>query len=105
MAFRDGQWDGWACRAWKSGVKLVNAIAAGRPVLTQASAARREIQPPGSLVERPDDLELALDIWTPKWARENAYEECRVLAPRYWLDVVAEQYRLLLDEVPTRCPA
>ena len=58
MAFRDGPWDGWMCREWKSGVKLVNAICAGRPIISQDSEAWRNLTPRGvrieSLAELPD---------------------------------------------------
>lgn len=63
VALRDGPWDGWMCRQWKSGVKLVNAIVAGRPIVTQDSAAWRELQPDGSIIETREDLEVALDTW------------------------------------------
>lgn len=107
VALREGPWDGWACRQWKSGVKLVNAIAAGRPVITQDTAAAREIAPPGKIVETPAELEAALDLWTPFDARAAAAAECRALAPVYTLSAVATQYRLLLERlsVRTSCPA
>lgn len=102
VALREGPWDGWACRQWKSGVKLVNAIAAGRPVLTQDTAAAREIGAPGSIVETAADLDVALDAWTPYAARAAAADECRALAPVYTLAAVAAQYRLLLDRLSVR---
>lgn len=71
VAFRDGQWDGWACRNWKSGVKLVNAIAAGRPVITQPSAAWDEIQPAGSAIDTPDELSAEFDHWSDLTRRAN----------------------------------
>lgn len=102
VALREGPWDGWACRQWKSGVKLVNAVAAGRPVITQDTAAAREIGPPGSIVETPAELEAALDHWTPFEARAAAADECRALAPVYSLSAVATQYRLLLERLAVR---
>jgi hypothetical protein len=61
VALRDGPWDGWICREWKSGVKLANAIAAGRPVLTQDTAAMRELRRQARVIE---DASL---ISTPPW--------------------------------------
>jgi hypothetical protein len=105
VALRDGPWDGWMCREWKSGVKLVNAIAAGRPVIRQPSAASREIGAPGSIVETADDLEVAFDVWASRSARHDAFEQCRALAPAYRLPAVAEQYRAILQTVRAACPA
>lgn len=106
VALRDGPWDGWACRQWKSGVKLVNAIAAGRPVITQDTAAAREIGAPGSVVETPEELAAALEAWVPFERRAAAADECRALAPVYTLSAVSAQYRLLLERlVRTSCTA
>lgn len=105
VAVRDGVWDGYVCREWKSGVKLVNAIAAGRPVIGQASAALREIRPPASLVETPADLDAAFDAWIPLAARAAAVDVCRQLAPEYRLHAVAERYRAALRAVEARCAA
>lgn len=104
VALRSGPWDGWACRQWKSGVKLVNAIAAGRPVIGQATAARKEIVPPGSVVETAEELDQALDYWTPQDRRSMAYDSCLALAPGYTLSSVAAQYRRILEGVrASRC--
>jgi hypothetical protein len=105
VALRDGPWDGWMCREWKSGVKLVNAIAAGRPVITQHSAAVREIQPPGSVIETAADLEQALDSWAPLDWRAQAVADGRDLAPRYRLDRIAEDYRRIVAQVGSICAA
>lgn len=102
VALREGPWDGWACREWKSGVKIVNALASGRPVITQHTAAAREIGAPGSIVETPAELEAALDAWVPFDARAAAADECRALAPVYTLAAVATQYRLLLERLSVR---
>ncbi len=102
VAFRDGQWDGWACRQWKSGVKLVNALAAGRPVLTQRTAAFEEIAPPGSCVETEAELDAALARWAPSDARAQAAEQCARQAQAYTLATVAEQYRRILERTEER---
>jgi hypothetical protein len=98
VALRDGPWDGPICRQWKSGVKLVNAIAAGRPVITQPSAAFRELQPPGSAIESVADLAAAFDTWTSLEARTRAYECARAQAPAYTLPAIAERYRTILAD-------
>jgi hypothetical protein len=100
VALREGIWDGWACRQWKSGVKFVNAIAAGRPILTQASAAFSEIQPPGSIVETEAELLAAFDAWESYESRSAALDSCRQLAPAYQLEAVAADYRQILMQVP-----
>ncbi|MES2341722.1 MAG: hypothetical protein V4597_08590 [Pseudomonadota bacterium] len=96
VALRDGPWDGWMPRQWKSGVKLVNAVAAGRPVIAQPSAAHAEIGPPGSTVETEAQLAAALDAWADPGPREAACEACRRLAPAYTLSAVAEAYAKIL---------
>lgn len=105
VAFRDGPWDGWMCREWKSGVKLVNAIAAGRPILCQQSAAYREIVPPGSIVETVEDLQSALDIWTSYEARHAAMRQCLMPSPFYQLSAIAERYRAILQQAMVSCAA
>jgi hypothetical protein len=96
VSLRAGGWDGWACREWKSGVKLVNAIAAGRPVISQATAASREILPPGSVIETPEGLASALDFWAPEDRRQRAVVACEALAPAYTLSAVAAEYSRIL---------
>jgi hypothetical protein len=102
VALRDGPWDGWMCRHWKSGVKLVNAIAAERPILTQPSAAWQEIAPPGSIVATAEDLARAFAAWESHDARLAAAETCALLAPIYQIDVLATRYRRILAEAT--CP-
>ncbi len=63
VAFRDAPWDGFLARHWKSGVKIVNAVAAGRPIITQVGAAWGEVPHYGSVCERMDRLGEALDTW------------------------------------------
>ncbi len=96
VALRGGPWDGYMPREWKSGVKVVNALAAGRPLLTQSTAAFSEIGAPGEVVETRAQLEAALDAWTPYARRAAAVEACRTLAPAYTLAAVAETYRGIL---------
>ena len=100
VALRDGQWDGWMCREWKSGVKIGNAIAAGRPLITQASAAQRELAPVGTLIETVEELEGALDVWSPAAARALALRQSS--AASLTLPSVAADYRILLERATGR---
>lgn len=102
VAFRDAEWDGWMCREWKSGVKLVNATAAGRPVICQPSAAAREIDPAGSVIETPDQVCKAFDRWEKYigW-RESAVHQCVDDSDAFTLSAVAERYRQILQAVKT----
>ena len=102
VAFRDGVWDGWICREWKSGVKVVNAIAAGRPLISQDSAAVRELGPVGTVVEGPADLVRALDFWTPASTRAIATDQA---SADLNLAAVAETYRQILAERGLACSA
>lgn len=99
VAFRDGQWDGWMCQQWKSGVKLVNAIMAGRPIVTQDTAAWREIRPSGLWVPNADHLIEALELWISPAARQAVYEECQQRASAFTLDAIADRYRAVLDRM------
>jgi hypothetical protein len=97
VAFRDAQWDGWICREWKSGVKVVNAIAAGRPLISQDSAAMREIGAAGSVVETPAQLDEALDRWSDVQARTFVTEVSRDRSLAYRLESIAAHYRQVLE--------
>lgn len=103
--FRDGNWDGHMCREWKSGVKVVNAIAAGRPIIGQSCAAITELCPPSTIVESPEALDAALDAWTPCAARTAAVDVCRQLAPEFTLSAVAQRYLGILQHVEASCAA
>lgn len=99
LALRDGKHDGWMCRQWKSGVKLVNAISAGRPVISQESAAWHEIAPEGTLVSVPADLDVALDLWADHAARQRVVRRAALYGRNYSLPVIADQYKALLHLV------
>jgi len=105
VAFRDGPWDGWICREWKSGVKIVNAIAAGRPLISQNSAAVRELQPDGSIVERPSELAAALDFWSDRDARQAVVARARDVAERFTLSTIARDYLAILTQQRATCSA
>lgn len=99
VAFRDGEHDGWMCREWKSGVKLVNAISAGRPILTQGSAAANEIDPDGSTMETLGYVGPAMDEWVYSPMRDACVEHCTEESPAFTLSAVAERYRQILQAV------
>lgn len=106
VAFRDGQWDGWMCREWKSGIKIGNAIAAGRPIITQESAAFREIGAPGTAISDIGELDSALDGWAPDETRAAVVERSRDLADEYDLKSIAARYATMLIAVmEPSCPA
>lgn len=104
VSFRAGVWDGWICRAWKSGVKLVNAIAAGRPIIAQPSAAWQELRPHGTTAETVTELEAALDFWAPYDRRAGVATLSEAAATRLTVSVIANQYRAALASV-TKVPA
>lgn len=104
VAFRDGPWDGYMPREWKSGVKVLNAIAAGRPILSQDMASMREIRPFGhTRVEFMADLDEALDAWRDPDTRQAVADWCRDEVSRYTVQAVARQYQQILEAVA--CPA
>lgn len=105
VGFRDGGWDGWMCQEWKSGVKVVNAIAAGRPFIGQPSAAIRELSPSGTTIRTPDEIEAAFDAWTPADARSAVVEVCRWQAPSLRLSAIASRFEALLRRVEVTCAA
>lgn len=96
VAFRGERWDGEVCRQWKSGVKYVNALVAGRPVLTQPCAGFTEIAPVGQAIERQEDLEAALLAVSGETVRAHAYEVGRQRAEQFSLPTIAAQYRTIL---------
>jgi hypothetical protein len=99
VAFRDELWDGWACRQWKSGIKYVNAIVAGRPVLTQECAAFREIAPTGAVVEDHAALDEAIAKMTADDVRQKAWLQGRKRVSEFSIDRIARQYRDLVQSV------
>lgn len=100
VAFRDGQHDGWMCREWKSGIKIVNAVAAGRPIITQPSASEREIRPQGSAIKDPAELlPNALDFWMSYEYRRGCVIRSMHSAAECTLSAVAERYRQILQTV------
>lgn len=97
VAFRDAEWDGWICQEWKSGVKVVNAMTAGRPIVSQPSAAMRELQPFGTVVDDISDLPAALDAWVAPERRRLAVMPGRVA--EFTLANAADRYRRILHSI------
>lgn len=103
VAFRGEEWDGEVCRQWKSGVKYVNAIAAGRPVLTQDVSSFSEINPVGFAVAEPGEVFEAIRAMTGSRAlRELAYDRGIARAPQFTREVIADQYRQVLASAVRR---
>lgn len=97
VALRDGAWDGWICRQWKSGVKVVNAIAAGRPLITQPTAAAGELMGDATFIEKIDDVGYALDEAAAN--TDVFYESGRERSKPLTLDAVAADYLRILEKV------
>lgn len=99
VAFRGEQWDGPICRRWKSGVKLANAIAVGRPVITQRSEAFFEMGPCGAIVNEPSELPGMIELFASKNARQSVLERSYEIAQDFTLETVTHRYRHLFDQV------
>lgn len=99
VAFRDGPWDGWICREWKSGVKVSNAVAAYRPIIMQNCAAARETYGP-SKAETREELARWFDEWAP-----FEYRDDLLPGNPFTLDTVAARYRDILATVGAPCTA
>lgn len=102
VAFRDEQWDGPVCREWKSGVKCVNAIGAGRPILTQPSAGFREIAARGIAIDHLSEIGPALDAMSSLAYRTEAFEMGQRRAAEFSIAAIAARYRSLIHDVATR---
>lgn len=102
VAFRGEQWDGALCRRWKSGVKCVNALAAGRPLITQPSAAGTEIAPPGVTIDDPACVEDALAAFRSLDARLAVAQTCAARAGEYQITSLARRYRSVVETLLRR---
>jgi len=102
VSFRDGKWDGWVCRQWKSGVKHVNAITAGRPMVSQLSAGYAELKPCGATAESQADLVSLLQMACEPAVRQHAYELGRQRSREFRLDTIAAQYLCILERAAER---
>ena len=100
VALRGGRWDGWVCRQWKSGVKAVNAILAGRPLLHQDTAATRELDPCGTVVATVADLPAAFDAWTPYATRQHVVDVSWQRYHAFTVEAVAAHYARVLARTP-----
>jgi len=96
VAFRDGEWDGWMNRQWKSGVKIVNAMHAGRPIITQESGAWHELKQSGAIVRAPSGVEAAFDAWAPCEMRDRVWEPQR---EQFTVEAIGRQYLNILATV------
>lgn len=108
VALRDGEWDGPLCRRWKSGVKAVNALCAGRPLVTQLSEGWRDINTPAQFVDGWDSLPAALDACADHHFRATTVAIARTQAPAFSVSAIVDTYyRPLLASVgkEARCVA
>ncbi len=99
VAFRDGKWDGWMCRQWKSGVKAVNALAAGRPIIISESWGAIETPHEGTVVNGDDGLAEAFNDWSSYARRKRVAENAPVDSHAFTLEAVAARYRSILERV------
>jgi hypothetical protein len=99
VALRGGAWDGAICRQWKSGIKYINALVAGRPVLTQPSAAFDEIRPVGQTIDRLEQLPAAVDRLLELGPRAAAVKLARRRAGEFDIRTIADRYRTILATV------
>jgi hypothetical protein len=95
VALRGDKHDGDVCRHWKSGVKLVNAIAAGRPVVTQPSAAFSEIEPVG--VTLTDPMCVVAALHQARALRVEAYEQGLRRVGEFDVSTVGQGYRRIVE--------
>lgn len=78
VALRGGEWDGYACRHWKSNVKLANAQGSGTPFIGTQESGYMETATGGEYwVGSPKMLSVAFDWLVSKEARQGASERLR----------------------------
>jgi hypothetical protein len=98
VALRGERWDGDVCRQWKSGVKVVNAVVAGRPMLGQMCAAWDEIVPVGAAMTSAEaDLRHGLRAVSDVDVRRQAYQRGVERAAQFSLPAIARTYRVILE--------
>jgi hypothetical protein len=91
VALRGGEWDGYACRHWKSYVKLANAQASGTPFIGGQESGYLETQTGGEYwAGSPRMLAVAFDWLVSKEARDGAAE--RLLRADVSLPTIASRY-------------
>lgn len=105
VALRGGVWDGWMCREWKSGVKVVNAILAGRPLIYQPTAATRELAPLGTAIATTRHLSAVLALWAPHDRRQEVVDVSRGRAAALSVQAVATDYARLLANLKKGHPS
>lgn len=105
VAFRSGEHDGWMCREWKSGVKVGNAIAAGRPIIGQSCAAMRELIPNGCVTEEYGGLLSSFDYWTDYAKRKAGVAQSIERMSEFSLPTIAARFKTILADVVARRPA
>lgn len=100
VAFRDGQWDGWIATAWKSNVKLANAMGTGTPMVLAREDSYCQW---GSGVEvmpaTPDQVDDAFEHLTSYEARAALSRVMLSRSSTFQLANVAAAFRSALGAV------
>lgn len=92
VAFRGAEWDGYACRQWKSNVKLANSQASGTPFVGLPEAGYIETASGAEyFVDNAYQLSMAFEWLTPQNNRRAVSE--RLLTKAYTVDQAAEDFR------------
>lgn len=96
--------EGYAPRAWKSGVKLANAQAAGIPFVGSPEAGYLDLRVPGAerFVTTATELRAALDKLTPVSERKRVAEWMATVAPTVSLEAVARRMRDAIEQAVAR---
>jgi hypothetical protein len=105
VAFRYGRFDGELCRAWKSGVKFVNALCAGRPIVTQPCAAFDELYPARRTFLSREELVEAFDLMADAEWRQIVSRDVDAARTFTVQSIVSVFYRPLLERVACRVAA
>lgn len=92
VAFRGAEWDGYACRHWKSNVKLANSQVTGTPFIGLPEAGYIETASGAEyLVDNAYQLSMAFEWLTPQDNRRAVSE--RLLTKAYTVQQAAEDFR------------
>lgn len=98
VAFRGGQWDGYASQHWKSGVKLANAHATGTPFVGRPDDGYTETASGAEYwATSPDEIRIAFDWLESHSTREMVAD--RFVESTYTLDDAAKDLRPFLESL------
>lgn len=98
VAFRGGQWDGYASQHWKSGVKLANAHATGTHFVGRPDDGYTETASGAEYwATSPAEIRIAFDWLEPQSTRELVSDRFRESV--YTIDRAAETLRPFLESL------